>query len=195
MGLIRCLCVCVCVCVYVYIYMLRGVVQLNGEVLYLKIGRGCCLGVILLYQWLNNWGKIFPKIGKWLTPTVKHIRVLLKLSWFSLWNIFFANIVSFITLKDAFRDKWTANNFVKESACFKSSSKPTTIDLFLSKSNTLFQNTKVMNMRDQHAPLKKKLWRANNAPYIAKQLRKAIMKRSQREKNYLKKLTDKSLKV
>ena len=38
---------------------------------------------------------------------------------------------------------------------------------------------------NKHAPLKKKLLRANHAPYITKTLRKAIMRRSQLEIKYL----------
>ena len=52
-----------------------------------------------------------------------------------------------------------------------------------------------MNLLDHHAPLKKKILRANNAPYIIKKLRKAIMNRSQLEKIHKKTLTEKSLKV
>ena len=52
-----------------------------------------------------------------------------------------------------------------------------------------------MNLLDHHAPLKKKILRANNAPYITKKLRKAIIKRSQLENIYKKTLTEKSLKV
>ena len=51
-----------------------------------------------------------------------------------------------------------------------------------------------MNFLDHHAPLKTKILRANNAPYITKKLRKAIMKRSQLENIYSKTLTEKSLK-
>ena len=52
-----------------------------------------------------------------------------------------------------------------------------------------------MRLLDHHAPLKKKVLRANNAPYITKKLRKAIMKRSQLEKISLKTLSEKSLKT
>ena len=52
-----------------------------------------------------------------------------------------------------------------------------------------------MRLLDHHAPLKKEVLRANNAPYITKELRKAIMKRSQLEKIYLKTLSEKSLKA
>ena len=38
-----------------------------------------------------------------------------------------------------------------------------------------------MNLLDHRAPLKKKILRANNAPYITTELRKTIMKRSQLE--------------
>ena len=49
-----------------------------------------------------------------------------------------------------------------------------------------------MRLLDHHAPFKKKVLRANNAPYITKKLRKAIMKRSQLEKISLKTLSEKS---
>ena len=52
-----------------------------------------------------------------------------------------------------------------------------------------------MRLLDHDAPLKKKVLRANNAPYITKKLRKAIMKSSQLEKIYLKTLSEKSLKA
>ena len=43
-----------------------------------------------------------------------------------------------------------------------------------------------MRLLYHHAPLKKKVLRANNAPNITKKLRKAIMKRSKLEKNLFK---------
>ena len=46
---------------------------------------------------------------------------------------------------------------------------------------------------DKHAPLKKKIVRANHAKYISKPFRKAIMKRSYLEKVYFKKQTTQSL--
>ena len=57
-------------------------------------------------------------------------------------------------------------------------------DLKLVFSNTDIQTCKefeetLMNLLDHHAPLKKKILRADNAPYVTKKLRKAIMKRSQ----------------
>lgn len=51
----------------------------------------------------------------------------------------------------------------------------------------------VLNMLDHHVPLKRKVLRANNAPYSTKQLRCRIMRRSQLEKICLKALTNKSL--
>ena len=54
------------------------------------------------------------------------------------------------------------------------------------------QFLKVLNI---HAPLKRKLLRANHAPYISKTLRKAITRRSYLEKIYFKKRTDHSLKA
>ena len=45
-----------------------------------------------------------------------------------------------------------------------------------------------------HVPIKKKVIRANYALYVIKALRKAIMKRSQLEKKYLKKRTQESIK-
>ena len=51
-----------------------------------------------------------------------------------------------------------------------------------------------LDFLNKHAPLKKKIVRANHAPYITKTLRKAIMKRSYLEKVYFKKKTPDSLK-
>ena len=53
----------------------------------------------------------------------------------------------------------------------------------------------MLNLPDHHAPLKNKILRANNAPYITKNLKKAIRKRSQLENIYSKTLTEKSLKA
>ena len=50
-------------------------------------------------------------------------------------------------------------------------------------------------MLNKHAPLRKKLLRANHAPYITKTLRKAIMRRSQLETKYLKTKTQTDLKL
>ena len=50
-------------------------------------------------------------------------------------------------------------------------------------------------MLNKHAPLKKKLLRANHAPYITKTLRKAIMRRSQLETKYLKSKTQTDFKL
>ena len=44
-------------------------------------------------------------------------------------------------------------------------------------------------MLDKHAPLKKKFVRGNQAPYMTKQLRKTIMRRSELESKYLKNKT------
>ena len=43
-----------------------------------------------------------------------------------------------------------------------------------------------LQVLDKHAPLRKKLLRANHAPYITKTVRKAIMRRSQLESKFLK---------
>jgi len=51
-----------------------------------------------------------------------------------------------------------------------------------------------LNTLGNHAPTKKKLLRANHAPYVTKKMRKAIMKRSYLEKDYFKKKTTASLK-
>ena len=51
---------------------------------------------------------------------------------------------------------------------------------------------KVLN---RHAPLKKKMLRANHAPYVSKALRKAIMKRSCLENVYFKKQDNHSLRA
>ena len=163
------------------------------------------------------------------------------------------------TCMETFLYQHNLKNIVIESTCFKNSSKPSTIDLFLTNNSSYFQNTKTffiglsdfhklvatmlkisfpkskpleinysyykhldefsfnedlklvfdntdvqtceefegifMRLLDHHAPLKKKVLRANNAPYITKKLRKAIMKRSQLEKIALKTLSEKSLKA
>ena len=45
-----------------------------------------------------------------------------------------------------------------------------------------------------HAPIKRKLLRANHVPYLTKALRKAIMKRSELESKYVKNKTNENLK-
>ena len=49
-------------------------------------------------------------------------------------------------------------------------------------------------MLNKHAPLRKKILRANHAPYITKTLSKTIMRRSQLETKYLKTKTQTDLK-
>ena len=51
-----------------------------------------------------------------------------------------------------------------------------------------------LGVLNKHAPLKKKILRANHGPYVTKALRKAIMKRPYLEKLYFKKKTTESLK-
>ena len=46
-----------------------------------------------------------------------------------------------------------------------------------------------LSVLNKHAPLKKKFLRGNPAPYMTKQLRKAIMRRSELESKYLKNRT------
>ena len=48
---------------------------------------------------------------------------------------------------------------------------------------------------NKFAPLKKKVLRANHAPYVTKKMRKAIMKRSKLENEYIKKKTSESLRI
>ena len=55
--------------------------------------------------------------------------------------------------------------------------------------------TTFIEVLNKHAPLRKKLLRANHAPYITKTLRKAIMRRSQLETKYLKTKTQTDLKL
>ena len=150
-------------------------------------------------------------------------------------------------------------NLVKVGTCFKNSSKPTSIDLFLTTKNTHFQNTVAecsglsdfhklvltilktlfdknnpyeilyrdyknfnsesfnedlqnilsttqintckqfkdifLSVLNIHAPLKKKLLRANHSQYVTKALRKAVMRRSKLEKIYFNKQTNESLKA
>ena len=56
-----------------------------------------------------------------------------------------------------------------------------------------FENV-FIDVLNRHALIKKKVIRANHAPYVTKALRKAIMKRSQLEKIYFKKRTQESFK-
>ena len=51
-----------------------------------------------------------------------------------------------------------------------------------------------LGVLNKHAPLKKKVLRANQAPYVTEALRKTIMKRSYLEKLYFKKKLTESLK-
>ena len=55
--------------------------------------------------------------------------------------------------------------------------------------------TTFIEVLNKHAPLRKKLLRANHAPYITKTLRKAIMRRSQLETKYLKSKTQTDLEL
>ena len=48
---------------------------------------------------------------------------------------------------------------------------------------------KFLKVLNKHAPSKKKFIRANHAPYMTKNLRKAIMKRSQLENRYIRNST------
>ena len=52
-----------------------------------------------------------------------------------------------------------------------------------------------MTVLNRHAPLKKKILRANHSSYMSKTLRKTIMRRSYLEKKYFKKKTDLSLRA
>ena len=55
--------------------------------------------------------------------------------------------------------------------------------------------TTFIEVLNKHAPLRKKLLRANHAPYITKTLRKAIMRRSQLETKYLESKTQTGFKL
>ena len=52
-----------------------------------------------------------------------------------------------------------------------------------------------LNVLDKHAPMKRKLLRANYSSYMSKPLRKAIMRRSHLEKVYYKNKSEKSFKA
>ena len=54
------------------------------------------------------------------------------------------------------------------------------------KNYASFENV-FLDTLNKHAPLKKKVIRANHAPYVTKSLRKAIIKRSNLQKIYFKK--------
>ena len=66
------------------------------------------------------------------------------------------------------------------------------LDKDKTKSCIMFEEL-FLKVLDKHAPVKKKVVRANHAKYISKPLRNAIMKRSYLEKVYLKKKTPLSL--
>ena len=51
-----------------------------------------------------------------------------------------------------------------------------------------------LEVLNTHAPIKRKLLRANHVPYMTKALREAIMKRSELENNYVKNKTNENLK-
>ena len=57
-----------------------------------------------------------------------------------------------------------------------------------------FEDT-FLSVLNMHAPLKKKLLRANHSQYVIKALRKAILRKSKVEKTYFKKQTYESLKA
>ena len=61
------------------------------------------------------------------------------------------------------------------------------------KNYASFENV-FLDTLNKHAPLKKKVIRANHAPYVMKSLRKAIIKRSNLQMIYLKKKTPESYK-
>ena len=61
------------------------------------------------------------------------------------------------------------------------------------KNYSSFENI-FLDTLNHHAPVKKKLLRANHAPYITKTLRKAIMRRSNLQTKYFKTRTPESLK-
>ena len=65
-------------------------------------------------------------------------------------------------------------DILRQELCASLSSK-TVLD------NTSFEDN-FLGVLNKHAPLKKKILRANHAPYVTKELRKAVMKRSYLEK-------------
>ena len=74
------------------------------------------------------------------------------------------------------------------SNCFKSDLKK---QLKYTEPYESFENV-FLNVLQRHAPLKTKVVRANHAPYMNRTLRKAIMKRSELERKYLKNRTNES---
>ena len=52
-----------------------------------------------------------------------------------------------------------------------------------------------LKVLENHAPMKKKILRANDKPYMTKVLRKTIMRRSELKSKYLKNKSDESLKA
>ena len=75
------------------------------------------------------------------------------------------------------------------STLFKTDLRSNLIENELSNRNfDTFQNT-LYDILNKHAPLKKKYVRANNSPFMTKQLRKMIMNRSRSRNLYLKNKT------
>ena len=64
-----------------------------------------------------------------------------------------------------------------------------------SEKNYMHFEITFLKVLEQHAPMKKKVLRANNKPYMTKALRKAIMRRSTLKTKYLKNDTDENLKA
>ena len=85
---------------------------------------------------------------------------------------------------------WSESQFKKK--CFNNDLR-TELSIKSIKSYGSFENI-FLNTLNKNAPIKKKMVRANHAPYVTKALRKTIMKRSYLENVYFKKRTPESMK-
>ena len=100
-------------------------------------------------------------------------------------------------MKMSFKKRCTIERHYRDSKYFDQIKFKNNINEKLSEGISNYESfeTTFIEVLNKHAPLKKKLLRANHAPYITKTLRKAIMRRFQLETKYLKTKTQTDLKL
>ena len=99
-------------------------------------------------------------------------------------------------MKMSFKKHWSIERHYRDYRCFRRSKFKNNLNEKLSEGISSYDSfeTTFIELLNKHAPLRKKLLRANHAPCIRKTLRKAIMHRSQVETKYLKSKTQADLK-
>ena len=99
-------------------------------------------------------------------------------------------------MKMSFKKHSSIERHYRDYRCFGRSKFKNNLNEKLSEgiSNCDSFETTFIELLNKHVPLRKKLLRANHAPYITKTLRKAIMRRSQLETKDLKSKTQADLK-